>query len=265
LKKLKGLGGGVKVADKAETSILRVVLHLQENIYNTQAPEKDEFKDLKVRGIIRELSAARTCKILDVGCGDGSLLEPFHRHHECYGVDISEAQLKKARAKGIKAFRVNIEAEKLPFPQSFFDLAVCSETIEHLLDVDNLFHEVNRTLKKGGFFILTFPNVNQPVSWLLQVVFDLPPMYSARYKSPHVRDYTLRIVKSALTRFGFAVKNVTGTYVYPFKGGVSQFLARFIPRIAEKIIVVSEKHQETMMLPSRKVVWNVLDLVREGI
>lgn len=234
---------------------------LQEEIY-THTPEKtDELKDLKVRETINVLLTAGRSKILDLGCGDGSLLEPYCKLHECYGVDISEEQLKLAEAKGLETFRVNLEVEQLPFPKGFFDLAVCSETIEHLFDVDNLFLEVNRTLKKNRFFILTFPNVNQPVSWLLQAVFDLPPMYSARYKSPHVRDYTLRIVKNTLTRFGFAVKNVTGTYIYPFKGKVSQFSAKVFPRLAEKIIVVSEKHREIGKPPLRKVVWNVLDLV----
>ena len=239
------------------------VSDLQENVYNTWVRQRAaEVKDLRIREILGKKIGEKKCKILDVGCGDGSLLEPFSKNQDCYGVDISEAQLKKAHDKNIKTFRVNLETEKLPFPRSFFDFVICSEVIEHLLNIDYLLLEINRTLKSNGTFILTFPNVNQPISWLMQVAFDLPPMYSARYKSPHVRDYTLRIVRKILTKFGFNIESVTGTYIYPFEGRLSQWIAKSFPRLAEKIIVVSQKHREAHTIQPQKVVWNVLELIR---
>jgi len=143
-------------------------------------------------------------------------------------------------------------------------LVICSETIEHLLDADNLLQEIHRTVRLGGTFILTFPNVNQPISWLMQILFDLPPRYSARYKSPHVRDYTLRIIKNVLVNFGFEISDVTGTYIYPSEDRISQWLAKSFPRLAEKIIVVSKKRLKTTRMHSRKVVWNVLELVKRN-
>ena len=235
----------------------------QEGIYNTWIRQRGlEVKDFRIREMIWKMTSNKKCKILDVGCGDGSLLEPFSKHQDCYGVDISEAQLKIAHEKNMKTFRVDLEVDELPFPQGFFDLVVCSETIEHLLDIDNLLLEINRALRFDGIFILTFPNVNQPISWLIQVAFDLPPVYSARYKSPHVRDYTLRIVKKTLTNFGFSIERATGTYIYPFEGRLSQWLGKSFPRLAEKIIVVSKKHRKVDTTRHQKVVWNVLDLIR---
>jgi methionine biosynthesis protein MetW len=242
--------------DKAST--------FQENIYDKEAPAKTvELKDLKLRKIIRELTRNSRCKILDIGCGEGSLLEPFSKSQECYGVDVSEAQLKKARAKGIVAYRTDLERGALPFADDLFDLIICSETIEHLLDPDNLLQEAHRTVRNGGLFIITFPNINQPVSWLMQVFFDLPPRFSARYKAPHMRDYTLRIVKRVLTNFGFRVSSVKGTYIYPSEGRFSQWLATSFPRLSEKIIVVSEKHRKTLSKQSENVVWSVLELLEK--
>jgi methionine biosynthesis protein MetW len=233
----------------------------QEDVYNNEAPQKkDELKDVKVREILAKLLRGNRCKVLDVGCGDGSLLGPFCKYQKCYGVDVSEAQLKQAEARGIRTYRADLESKELPFDGECFDLIVCSETIEHLLDVDNLLHEIHRTLRLGGTFILTFPNVNQPVSWLMQILFDLPPRFSARYKSPHVRDYTLRIVRTVLANFGFEIANVTGTYVYPFEGRFSQWIAANFPRLGEKIIVVSEKHRKTPVTRPKAVVWNVMEL-----
>jgi len=236
----------------------------QENVYNTETPKKiDELKDLRLREIIKKLLRGNSCKILDVGCGDGSLLGPFCKYQECYGVDVSEAQLKKAEMRGIRTCRVDLESKELPFEDEFFDLIICSETIEHLLDVDNLLHEIHRTMRLGGTFILTFPNVNQPISWPMQIIYDLPPRFSARYKSPHVRDYTLRIVKNVLANFDFEIANVTGTYIYPFEGKVSQLLANSFPRLSEKIIVISEKHRKTLATKHKNVVWSVLELAQK--
>jgi len=237
----------------------------QENIYDTEVPRGTvELKDVRVREIVKELIGNNRCRVLDVGCGNGSLLEPFCNSQECYGVDVSEAQLKKAQTRGIKTFRLDLERERLPFANDFFDLVICSETIEHLLDADNLLQEIHRAVRLGGTFILTFPNVNQPISWLMQILFDLPPRYSARYKSPHVRDYTLRIIKNVLVNFGFEISDVTGTYIYPSEDRISQWLARSFPRLAEKIIVVSKKRLKTPRMHSRKVVWNVLELVKRN-
>jgi methionine biosynthesis protein MetW len=237
---------------------------LQETVYNKEALEKTvEVKDVRVREIIKKLMQDKRGKVLDVGCGDGTLLEPFCGRYECYGVDVSEVQLKQAEMKGLRTRRVDLESSRLPFDDESFDLIVCSETIEHLLDVDNLLHEIHRLLRLGGTFVLTFPNVNQPVSWPMQIVYDLPPRFSARYKSPHVRDYTLRIVKNVLVNFGFEIANVTGTYVYPFEGKFSQWLATCFPRLSEKILVVSEKHRKTPAAKPKTVVWSVMGLVEK--
>jgi methionine biosynthesis protein MetW len=246
----------MKSSDSAST--------FQKNIYDSDVSRRRvELKDLRVREILKEFMRGNRCKVLDIGCGDGSLLEPFCKCHECYVVDVSEVQLKKAQVKGIRTYRTDLESGRLPFVDDFFDVVICSETIEHLIDPDNLLQEVHRTLRLGRTFILTFPNVNQPLSWLMQVVFDLPPRFSARYKSPHVRDYTLRIIKSVLVNFGFETSKITGTYIYPFEGKISQWMATSFPRLAEKIIVVSKKHQKTLALHPKNVVWNVLELVKK--
>jgi len=237
----------------------------QKSVYDTEEYQAtDKLKDLSVKEIVEKMIGNKRYRILDVGCGNGSLLQPFCTSQECYGVDISEIQLKKAQMKGIRTCHIDLESERLPFANDFFDLVICSETIEHLLDPDNLLQEIHRTVRLGGTFILTFPNVNQPISWLMQILFDLPSRYSARYKSPHVRDYTLRIIKNVLVNFGFEISKVTGTYIYPPEDRISQWLAKSFPRLAEKIIIVSKKHLKKPRTQPRKVVWNVLELIKKN-
>ena len=105
-----------------------------------------------------------------------------------------------------------------------------------------------------GLIILTFPNVNQPISWLMGIFLDLPPRFSARYKSPHVRDYTYRIMKKILPIFGFEIIFAKGTFIYPFTGKISQFLANTFPRFSEKIVIISKKSKKPHKSPI--VVWD---------
>jgi len=54
---------------------------------------------------------------------------------------------------------INIEKEKLPFNDNSFDMILCTEVLEHLIqDPSFMLSELNRVLKEGGLLVLTTPN-----------------------------------------------------------------------------------------------------------
>jgi SAM-dependent methyltransferase len=104
---------------------------------------------------------ARGKRVLDIGCGTGygsAVLAEAALH--VTGVDVSPEAVASARA----AFsRENIEflsasAERLPFPDSSFDLIIAFEVIEHLEDWKALLAEARRLLSPTGQFIVSTPN-----------------------------------------------------------------------------------------------------------
>jgi hypothetical protein len=99
-------------------------------------------------------------------------------------------------------------------------------------------------MHEKGFFILTVPNVNSPVSLIIEVLLDFPPINSARYKSTHVRDFTLRTVKKALANNGFKICKIGGTSVFPSRNSFSKFVANLVPRLSETIVLLAEKGQK---------------------
>ncbi|MCW3133026.1 MAG: class I SAM-dependent methyltransferase [Methanophagales archaeon] len=149
--------------------------------------------------------------ILDVGCSDGLLLSSFVNAADkiCYGIDINEKALKVAKERGIVSKKCNVEYEDFPFSNCFFDVVVMSQLLEHTLELIVL-SEIYRVLKKEGFLILTTPNVDNLLSWIMMIFMDLPPFQSSRYKSPHVRDFTLRTLKLALIINGFVPIKIEG-------------------------------------------------------
>ncbi len=204
------------------------------NIYESHGPRVG-----KVRQVVAGFKERK--KILDVGCATGSMLAPFLKTHEIHGVDISEGFIAKACAAGIQAVVHDIETKPLPYADGTFDIVFSGETIEHQVDTDWMLSELNRVLKPGGTLILTFPNIRTLLSFGMMLL-DMPPMYAARYRAPHYRDFTLRTMKIALRNHGFALEQAIGCSFYlPKIGDYGSWLATYFPSWSNQVIVVSSK------------------------
>lgn len=186
-------------------------------------------------------------KVLDVGCADGSILAPFAKVHELHGVDISEGLIAKACAAGIVGQSHDVETKPLPYADGTFDVVFSGETIEHHVDTDWMLSELNRVLKPGGTLILTFPNIRTLLSIGMMLLLDMPPMYAARYRAPHYRDFTLKTIKMALRNHGFDLQQSIGSsFFLPKIGEYGSWLATFFPSWSNTAIVVSTKTRNSV-------------------
>ena len=85
-------------------------------------------------------------KILDVGCRDKRLKQYLDENTEYIGIDFA----------GNPDINVNLEEEKIPFPDNSFDCVVCLDVLEHLENLHKTFDELIRVSKK--YVILSLPN-----------------------------------------------------------------------------------------------------------
>ncbi len=233
---------------------------LQKTLYDQNVPlDKTEFFRLnKLKKIVYGFVEVGGKKILELGCNDGRLLEEFSAENSCFGVDISGECLQKAAQRGYQTYLLDLEKAALPFEAGYFDVVICSEVLEHVVNTEGVMNEINRVSHQNAILIISFPNSNQPVS-ILCVLLDITPAYSARIYSPHVRNLTLKLLKHLLKAKGYTLLNAHGTYVYPFTNRFSMFLANAFPRLGEKIIIVAKKEKGPTLLPD--VIWNVKDIL----
>lgn len=105
---------------------------------------------------------------LDAGCGDGRYLAALAGElpERKAGVDISERILETARARTDAELR-QANLESLPFGDGEFDLVLCSQVIEHVLDAPAAVRELARVLQPGGAVILSTDNARNVVSRVL--------------------------------------------------------------------------------------------------
>lgn len=102
-------------------------------------------------------------KILDVGCAGGNMTNIIsHIFPKSYivGVDIYEKAINYARRHYPHIEFLVADAHHLPFKTSAFDLVVCYETIEHVLNPYKTLKEIKRVTNKGGTAIVAMDSGN---------------------------------------------------------------------------------------------------------
>ena len=109
--------------------------------------------------LLKRLGRLGESRILDVGCGRGTLGRRLGKSTGMFGLDISELAVAKAREVYEDARRVNLDEDNIPFERGSFDVAVMLDVIEQVLDPRAALAKVCSILKPGGQLILTTPNI----------------------------------------------------------------------------------------------------------
>ena len=111
---------------------------------------KPEFR------IISELIDENT-HVLDVGCGDGILMDFLIKEKKVNirGIEISKTKVQNCIAKGLTIIEGNAEEDLKQFPDKSFDYVVLSQTLQAFLNPELVLNELLRVGKKA---IVTIPN-----------------------------------------------------------------------------------------------------------
>ena len=111
---------------------------------------KPEFK------IIANLIEKNT-RVLDVGCGDGTLMEFLKDKNkiDIRGIEILKSNVQKCIGKGLTVIEGDAEKDLSQFPDGSFDFVILSQTLQAFLNPEKVITELLRVGKKA---IVTIPN-----------------------------------------------------------------------------------------------------------
>jgi methionine biosynthesis protein MetW len=132
-------------------------------------------------------------KVLDLGCGDGSLLKQLiaERGVRGWGVDIEDANVLATMRNGINVIQSDLERGLAGFADGAFDLVVLSRTLQTVRHTQRILTEM---LRVGREAVVSFPNFAYwknrmaVLNGRMPVSEDLPYEW---YDSPNVRFFTL--------------------------------------------------------------------------
>ena len=149
---------------------------------------KQEFK------IISDFIEKNT-RVLDVGCGDGTLMEFLQKNKEIdiRGIEISKVNSQKCVSKGLTVIEGDAEKDLYQFPNSSFDFVILSQTLQAFLNPEIVIQELLRVGKKA---IVTVPNfgfwkarLHLLIKGTMPITKNLPAEW---YNTPNIHMCTIK-------------------------------------------------------------------------
>ena len=113
-------------------------------------------------------------RVLDLGCGDGALLERLAKEKQVsgYGLEIDPAQIQKCVERGVNVVEQNLDNGLKNFSDHSFDTVVMTQALQTLRSPHLVVEEM---LRVGRECIITFPNFGQwKARWHLTVSGRMP-------------------------------------------------------------------------------------------
>ena len=117
------------------------------------------MKDLKMKKefkVIADLLPNNT-RVLDVGCGDGSLMSLLNeeKHIEVRGLELNQENVQECIHKGLPVIQGNAETELHQFPNKSFDYVVLSQTLQAFYEPEKVLRNL---LRIGKSVVISIPN-----------------------------------------------------------------------------------------------------------
>ncbi len=147
-------------------------------------------------------SLPRAAKVLDVGCGEGVLVEEFRQKGwDIEGLDLNYESESVRRG----------DVREIPYPDASFDTVLFLDTLEHLAfeDQPKALSEINRVLKPSGYLVLSVPNLahlNSRIRFLLKGRLDRTDV-----ETNHIGERPLWEYEQLLKQRGYSVLQRVGT------------------------------------------------------
>jgi methionine biosynthesis protein MetW len=96
-------------------------------------------------------------RVLDLGCGDGALLDYLQKNRQCtgYGVEIDDHNIQACIQRGVNVIQLNLDEGLAMFADQSFDVVLQIDTLQHLRNAEVMLRE---TVRVGRTGILAFPN-----------------------------------------------------------------------------------------------------------
>ena len=174
-------------------------------------------------------------RVLDLGCGDGSMLDYLQRERGCsgYGIEIADANVLACVRRGVNVIQLNLDEGLAMFGDASFDVVLQIDTLQHLRNAEVMLRETARVGRTG---IVAFPNFahwpnrlsvlrgRMPVTRRLPYQwYDTPNIRVGTYKDFEVLAHKneLRVLESFGLQEGEAVRflpnALAGTAVFHFE------------------------------------------------
>lgn len=149
--------------------------------------------------------------VLEIGCGEGVFFENVNEGVEYWGVELDPEAAKIASKKMYRVLTGKAEEVLSQLPLGYFDLIICNDVIEHMIDYDFFFQEIKKHLQPSGVLVGSIPNMRY---W--KCLFELLVFKDWKYRDHGVMDkthlhfFTLKSLKNIFKEYSFEIQKIGG-------------------------------------------------------
>ncbi len=153
-------------------------------------------------------------RVLDIGCGNGELIERLFRgkHCDARGIEIDMAEVTRAVARGLPVMHGDADMDLQHYPDTAFDYVVLSRTLQA---VERPRAVLQQMLRIGTRAIVTFPNFGHWRVRLQLLATGRMPMTAtwdrAWYETPNIHPCTIRDFFTLCEQEGYRVEQWLAT------------------------------------------------------
>ena len=163
-------------------------------------------------------------KVIDFGCGDGSLLKELFESKQVlgYGVEINDSKIEKCIEKGIPVIKLDIDKGLNDFMSSNFDLSIMARSIQCLKNPDLA---LNRMLDLSKRCVVTLPNLGywrcriNLASGKMPITPELP---SSWYETENIHLCTIKDFENLCLKENISIKDKVFINRSGNQGGLSK-------------------------------------------
>ena len=109
------------------------------------------MSDATIQRAIAEL-VPKGSRVLDLGCGDGAMLDYLQRERDCtgYGIEIADANVLACIARGVNVIQLNLDEGLAIFEDESFDVVLQIDTLQHLRNAEVMLRETAACLSPSA-------------------------------------------------------------------------------------------------------------------
>jgi ubiquinone/menaquinone biosynthesis C-methylase UbiE len=219
--------------------------YLSKHLTPEKIREKDRILDLAKNKVKYQ-------KVLDIGCGPGMIsTDLLEISEQVWGIDISEDMINIARERfNATEFHSKIhfqvgDAEKLQFPDQYFDVVVCLGVFRYLDSREKGLQEIYRVLKPKGTVIITFYYKYSPhwcsMFFLYRPLLPLISLIKGRSLEDLKKKYKAEPLPFSYKRFRRLLTNSGFTHEKTLHSGFDIFpINRLFPALSRSIYLKAE-------------------------
>ena len=194
-------------------------------------------------------------KILDIGCGEGELIEQLEKNTNAktHGIEINSQLAKKAISKGYSVVQGDAETDLSQYSNNSFDYVILSQTLQAMIKPKNALLEL---LRIGGKAIVSFPNFGH---WKIriQLLFKgkMPVTNILPYEwhdTPNIHFFTIKDFLSLCSELNIVIEKSIGLSSSGKQFDIPNSISAANLIAHEAIFLLSYKSYEPIKLKSSK-------------